>query len=176
MGRKMNEKVSLRPFEKEDIPLKVKWVNDSENNEFLHYDIPLTVEKTQKWWEGVKDREDRKDFIILYEEIPVGLIGLLNIDKKNSNAELHIILGEKEYKGKGIAKKAVKALLDYSFSKKELNKVFLYVDDDNEIAKKLYEKVGFIKEGILKSHMYHNGQFIDRCIYGITKNNYEAIK
>lgn len=28
MGRKMNENVSLRPFEKEDIPLKVKWIND----------------------------------------------------------------------------------------------------------------------------------------------------
>ena len=100
MGRKMNEKVSLRPFEKEDIPLKVKWVNDSENNEFLHYDIPLTVEKTQKWWEGVKDREDRKDFIILYNEIPVGLTGLLNIDKKNSNAELHIILVKKNTKAR----------------------------------------------------------------------------
>lgn len=173
MGRKMNEKVSLRPFEKEDIPLKVKWVNDSENNEFLHYDIPLTVEKTQKWWEGVKDREDRKDFIILYEEIPVGLIGLLNIDKKNSNAELHIILGEKEYKGKGIAKKAVKALLDYSFDKIGLDRVYLYVEEKNLAAIKLYEKAGFTREGKLRKHIRKGNISYDYLVFGILKEEHK---
>ena len=33
--------VTIRRFEKRDIPDKVTWVNDTENNRFLHYDLPL---------------------------------------------------------------------------------------------------------------------------------------
>ena len=34
-------KISIRKFESKDIPKKVEWINNSENNKYLHYDIPL---------------------------------------------------------------------------------------------------------------------------------------
>ena len=39
--------VRIRKFERKDIPKKVEWINNPQNNKFLHYDIPLEVEKTQ---------------------------------------------------------------------------------------------------------------------------------
>ena len=41
-------KISIRKFESKDIPKKVEWINNSENNKYLHYDIPLKIEKTEK--------------------------------------------------------------------------------------------------------------------------------
>ena len=69
--------ISIRKFEESDIPNKVKWINDPRNNTYLHYELPLEIKKTEKWFEANKNRTDRYDAIILCDEIPVGLIGLL---------------------------------------------------------------------------------------------------
>ena len=47
-------KVSIRKFDKKDIPNKVNWINDPRNNAFLHYDLPLEIEKTEVWFERNK--------------------------------------------------------------------------------------------------------------------------
>ena len=54
-------KISIRKFESKDIPKKVEWINNSENNKYLHNDIPLKIEKTEKWFEKNKDITDRID-------------------------------------------------------------------------------------------------------------------
>ena len=79
-------KISIRKFESKDIPKKVEWINHSENNKYLHYDIPLKIEKTEKWFEKNKDRTDRFDAVIEADGVPCGTIGLLSIDQKNKKA------------------------------------------------------------------------------------------
>ena len=78
--------VRIRKFERKDIPKKVEWINNPQNNKFLHYDIPLEVEKTQKWFDANIGRTDRYDAVIEADGVPCGTIGLLEIDKKNSKA------------------------------------------------------------------------------------------
>lgn len=87
-------KISIRKFESKDIPKKVEWINNSENNKYLHYDIPLKIEKTEKWFENNKDRTDRFDAVIEADGVPCGTIGLLSIDQKNKKAEYYIAMGE----------------------------------------------------------------------------------
>ena len=164
--------VSIRRFEKKDIPNKVKWINDPENNTFLHYDLPLEIGKTESWFEKNKDRTDRYDAVIDVNSIPVGLIGLLSIDKKNKKAECYITIGEREYLGKGIAYKATNLLLEYAFTDLGLNCVYLFTEVDNIAAVRLYKRAGFKCEGILKDDLFYKGRFVDRYIYGITKKDY----
>ena len=164
--------ITIRKFEKRDIPDKVRWVNDARNNVYLHYDLPLEIAKTEKWFENNKDRVDRYDAIIEVDNISVGLIGLLNIDQKNKKAEYYISMGEVEYKGKGIATQATRLLLDYAFVDLKLEKIFLYTEKENIGAQRLFEKLGFEKEGLLKNDLYHNGRFVERYVYGILKDFY----
>ena len=117
------ESVSLRDFTADDINDKIRWINDPDNHKHLHYDIPLEYDKTLQWFLS-KDKINRIDLVIEYDSVPVGLIGLLGIDRKNSKAEYYICLGEKQYKGRGIATIASKVLLDYAFDELALNKVF----------------------------------------------------
>lgn len=56
--------VTIRKFKREDIPKKVEWINNPENNQFLHYDIPIEIEKTQRWYENIAGRTDRYDAVI----------------------------------------------------------------------------------------------------------------
>ena len=69
-------KVTIRKFEHRDIVKKVEWINNPENNQFLHYDLPLEVTKTEKWFNSIVDRTDRYDAVIEADGIPCGTIGL----------------------------------------------------------------------------------------------------
>ena len=103
--------VTIRPFEKEDIPKKVEWINNPENNQFLHYDIPLEIGRTEQWFENIKGRTDRFDATIVVDGVPCGTIGLLEIDYKNSKAEYYIAMGEVSLKEKGVSTQASRLIL-----------------------------------------------------------------
>ena len=165
-------KVTIRRFEIGDIPNKVKWINDPQNNTFLHYELPLEIEKTENWFRKNADRTDRYDAIIEADGKPVGLIGLLSIDHKHKKAEYYITLGERDYLGKGVAHRATKLLLDYAFGELGLNRIYLYTETENLSAVKSYEKIGFQREGVLKNDLFSKGRFVDRYIYAITKKDY----
>lgn len=165
-------KVTIRRFEIGDIPNKVKWINDPQNNTFLHYELPLEIEKTENWFRKNADRTDRYDAVIEADGKPVGLIGLLSIDHKHKKAEYYITLGERDYLGKGVAHRATKLLLDYAFGELGLNRIYLYTETENLSAVKSYEKIGFQREGVLKNDLFSKGRFVDRYIYAITKKDY----
>ena len=58
-------------------------------------------------------------------------------------------------------------ILNYAFCELGLNKVYLNVDADNDAACMLYEKVGFVCEGIFVQDMNRRGCMIDRKRYAI---------
>lgn len=166
-NRDMLKDVKIRKFELKDIENKIRWINNPENNTYLHYNLPLQYDETVKWFQNNKDKEDRYDAIIEYNGIPVGLIGLLGIDKKNRKAEYYIVLGESQYKGKGIALIASKKIIEYAFNILLLNRIYLYTEIENISAQKLFKKIGFIQEGILRKDIFFRGKYIDRYVYGI---------
>lgn len=169
-------KVCIRKFEKRDISNKVRWINDPLNNMYLHYDLPLEVMKTEEWFEKNKDRTDRYDAVIEADGNPIGLIGLLSIDTKNKKAEYYITLGERNYLGKGIAMQASRLLLEYAFLQMGLNRVYLYTETENIAAVKAYKRIGFKREGVIRQDIYSKGRYVDRYVYGITKEDFLGIQ
>ena len=169
--RKTFDLVSLRDFTEEDIRLKVEWINNPANNQYLHYDIPIEYEKTLRWFRQ-KDNAHRMDCTIEYNNEPVGVIGLLSIDTVNQKAEYYITVGNTSYQRRGIAAKATMLILEYAFSDLNLNKVYLTVDADNEKACGLYEKVGMTCEGLLREDLSRRGQLIDRKRYAFLKRDW----
>ena len=164
-------KVTIRPFRFEDIPKKVEWINNAENNRFLHYDRPLEIDKTTQWFERVRDRNARYDAVIEADGRPCGTIGLLSIDRKNGKAEFYIAMGETDLKGRGVGKKASLLLLEHAFATLGLNRVYLYTEVDNLPAQRLFEKVGFIREGLLHQDILSRGKYVDRYVYGLCRRD-----
>ena len=163
--------ILIRDFKENDIKNKIEWINDPRNNTFLHYDIPLNYKDTLNWYK-TKDKSKRIDCIIEYDSIPVGLIGLLQIDRINMKAELYITIGNADYKRRGIAFKSINLVLKYGFSELNLNKVYLNVDAENTAACRLYEKVGLEQEGFFVYDLLHNNKLIDRKRYAIIRQNF----
>ncbi len=165
-------KVTIRKFEKADIPKKVDWINNPENNQFLHYDIPISVEGTERWFDSHAGESIRYDAIIEADGVPAGTIGLLNIDRKNSKAEYYIAMGETALKGKGVAKEASKLILTYAFEQLGLNRVYLYTEVENIPGQKLFERIGFVREGVIRQDILSHGKYADRMIYGLLREDW----
>ncbi len=160
--------ITIRKFDKVDIPKKVQWINDPRNNKYLHYDLPLEIEKTEKWYEANKNRMDRYDATILCDDIPVGLIGLLSIS--DGKAEYYVTLGENEFKGKGVARQASYLLFEFAKEKLGLHSLYLYTEVENIPAQKLFERIGFKKIGIHEKDVYNRDVLVSRYEYAIDLN------
>lgn len=55
--------VKVREFTINDIDNKIKWINSRENSRFLHYQLPLTREKTVNWF--LSKSKNRYDGVII---------------------------------------------------------------------------------------------------------------
>lgn len=162
--------VRIRKFRFEDIPLKIEWINNPANNEYLHYDLPLEYDKTVEWFERNKDRKDRFDAVIEYNGEPVGLCGLLNIDYKNSKAEDYMVIGNTSYKRKGIATKAGTLNALYCFETLKLNRLYSFIEVGN-VSLGLNLKRGFSVEGYLRQSIKKGDIFVDRFVLGLSRRN-----
>lgn len=161
--------IKLRFMKKKDIDDKVRWSNDPVVNKYIEFEEKATLAKTKKWFENKKNYKNIKLFII---EIDGKSIGYMRLDKSVlfNRGELHIVIGEKEYWGKGYGKAAMELFMKYCFNVEKLNKIILYVMVDNECAIRLYNKLGFIKEGLLKRDIFFRGKYKDRLLMSKFRN------
>jgi RimJ/RimL family protein N-acetyltransferase len=73
----------------------------------------------------------------------------------------------REYWGKGIGQQLTKRIINWSKENSVIKKISLHVNAENEIAIKIYEKLGFIREGTLTNDFFYEGRYIDTHIYGM---------
>lgn len=112
-------------------------------------------------------------FGISYNNELVGIIELQTLDFKNKKAGIGYWLIEKAT-GKGIMIRSVKALINYAFSELNFNRISLTVATENYPSIKVCEKLGLVKEGILRQNEWLNDQFVDHYIYSILKSEWIA--
>lgn len=166
--------IQLRKFIMEDIPYKIQWINDPINNQYLHYELPLLEDKTAEWYERIKKLDTRLDMTILSNNIPVGIVGLLNIDSVNGSAELYITVGDSSCKGQGVAGQAMRLLMEIGFFTLGLERIFLLTETGNTAAIRAYDKFGFVREGCLRNDIRNRQrQLVDRYVYSMLKNEFE---
>ena len=91
----------------------------------------------------------------------IGKCGFTRINWKNRTGELAILIGEKEFRGKGYGADAIKTLCRFGFDEMNLHKIKALVFSFNAAALACYEKCGFEKEGVLKDEMYREGAYHD---------------
>ncbi len=165
--RLQQNEIEIVDFLESDINSKINIINTSNNNKYLHYDLPLRYEDTLKWFKN-KNNTNRLDCTIRYNNQICGFIGLLNIDRKNCKAEYYICV-DYNFSGKKIGYIASKLLIEYAFTNLLLNKIYLYTEVENTKAQYLFEKIGFIKEGLLKNDIIYKNKNVSRYVYGIFK-------
>ncbi len=171
----IGEKVNLVAVERGYAPIFTKWINDPEVTQWLQVDPPLSLEMEYDWVDGIR-REGRMVFTILTKEgRPMGNIGLEQISWKNRRANMGIMIGEKEYWGKGYGSDAIITMLRYCFEELGMRRVELFTDTDNVRARRAYQKCGFKDEGVMRQYRPKKGRVVDEVLMSILSTEWFAM-
>ena len=92
----------------------------------------------------------------------IGNIKIDPINYRHLYGEYGIMIGDKTTWGKGYAKEASIAVINFCFTKLSLRKINLGVIANNAMALSLYRSLGFVEEGRLKKHELINGTYKDK--------------
>ncbi|MFI5412682.1 MAG: GNAT family N-acetyltransferase [Candidatus Micrarchaeales archaeon] len=103
----------------------------------------------------------------------IGIVGLKNINVKNKKAEVGFWIGQDFWK-KGYGTESVSMIVEYGFSKLNLHKMEAMVFTFNEASVRILEKLGFMREGLLRDHVFHKDDFADDLLLGLLKNDYKS--
>ncbi len=136
--------IKIRPLRIEDAYTSVRWRNDKDVFKYTGntYDHEITLESELEWIKRVIAKKDDYRCAILADEVYVGNIYLTDITE-DGTAKYHIFIGNKDYWGKGVARKASELILNYAFGVLGLESVNLKVHKENIAALSLYRKLGF---------------------------------
>ncbi len=162
----------LRELEKNDVQTINLWRNDKALIDCLGAPFRfINLDVDTQWFDNyMKNRSTNVRCAIVDSECPetiIGLVSLCNIDYLNRSAVLHLMIGNKENRGKGIGTFAVNEMLHHAFHNLNLHRVELSVLEDNMAAIHLYEKCGFELEGRKRQSNFKNGEYKDMLIYSI---------
>ncbi|MFJ7933825.1 GNAT family N-acetyltransferase [Sporosarcina sp. NPDC096371] len=155
----------------------------NKNRDFLREWLP--------WIDSKKSVEDVQDSIerwgnkyiadkainagIFFKGQLVGMVAFPEIDWQGKKTSFGYWLSP-EFEGKGIVIRCVNELIKYAFYKLDLNRIEISCAEDNVRSRALPEKLGFIKEGILRDHYYLNGDLHNLVVYSLLKSDREKDK
>jgi diamine N-acetyltransferase len=168
--------VALGPMRRDLIPAYLRWINDFGTTRFLSIQPrPMTLEEETAWY----DRSVREDQFVftIYERAtgrPVGNCDLFAVDFRNRRAEVGIMIGEPDARGRGYGTEAMRLLLDFGFTALGLHSIMLDTYEYNHAARRCYEKVGFREIGRRRESNWSNGRFWDKIYMDILASEFES--
>ena len=145
------------------------------NRERLKRYFPITVSKTNSL-DDVKsyltvlsqqlEKKQRYPFGLFHDSELMGVVLVKDIDWRIPKCELAYYI-DKGHEGKGITTVLVENTISYCFEELKMKKIFLRISPDNIASKKIAEKTGFTKEGVLrKEFRVYTGELVDVEYYG----------
>lgn len=171
------DKVRLGPFTPEHSEIYLGWVNNPSIARQLTRCLPVTSLEHRGWYESCIRRNDAVFFSVTSrtDEVYVGNVWLWSVSNVHRSAELRILLGVDQQKGKGYGTEACELLLQFAFGSLNLNKVYLYVLADNLPARRTFEKAGFSIEGTLGEEFYLDGAYVDALRMSVLRRNWKTL-
>lgn len=179
----MITKIALRAFELED----AEFVNSLRSIERYENLIGgnknfVSLERDRKWIEDLilKDYQD-KMYMAIYRRADedkqiIGYISLGNIDHRNKSCCWFGVKLHPDYNGKGMGTESALLLMKYVFEELSMERYEGICIEEHTITKKLFKKIGFKVEGILRNSVFKNGKYHNQILHSILKSEYPSVK
>jgi RimJ/RimL family protein N-acetyltransferase len=168
------ERVLLRPFEPGDIPPLNAALRDPE---LLHLtgsvhtpgEIPgLSAEEAEEFRVWRNTQTDRLDLAVVEASTGrcIGEVVFNEWDPGNSSCNFRTWLAP-EGRNRGLGTDALRTFLTYGFEHIGLYRISLEVYAFNPRARRVYDKVGFVTEGVLRQALRYDGEWIDAVVMSV---------
>jgi RimJ/RimL family protein N-acetyltransferase len=172
------ELVYLRPAERDDILMFVRWMTDATTTRHLDRRSPIGRAMEERWFEEVLEGHGRNLWFFVICRIvdgrQVGSLDLREIDAINGSAALGIAIGDPADTGHGYGTDALTSIIDFGFGELRLHRIWLDVHESNVRAETLYRRIGFVSEATLRRALFRRGQFEDVHRMGLLRSEWAA--
>lgn len=102
-----------------------------------------------------------------------GIVSLHNLDWADRKASLGYWLGA-SFQGRGLVTKACRILINHSFGELKLNRLEIQCAPENDRSRKVAERLGFTKEGVLRQTWWSRDRFVDQVVYGLLASEWKG--
>ncbi|MBA0768386.1 hypothetical protein Gotri_017188 [Gossypium trilobum] len=158
-------RISLRQFRLPDVDDFLKWASDDKVTRYLRWNTITSREEALSYLQKVAIPQTYRRSICLDDRS----IGYVSIKPGSGNDKSRARLGyavSAEYWGQGIATAALKMAVANAFTEyQRLVRVEALVEVENVGSQRVLEKVGFLKEGLLRKYGFCKGAIRDMIVY-----------
>lgn len=171
-----SENIYLREVRLSDVgAVYYAWMNDPSVNQYLETRFfPRSLQNIEQHVQTLDGKADEVFFAICVKEGDqhIGNIKIGPINWVHRFADISLLIGDKNYWGKGMATEAIQLITDFGFRQLNLHKLKAGCYAKNEGSKKAFLKAGYVVEGTLRQHFFSNGIYQDAYQLGILKDEY----
>jgi RimJ/RimL family protein N-acetyltransferase len=173
------KRVTLRPFQRADLPALRRWFDDGEIMRYWGERQPLvTADMFERDVEpgGRYTTFEREGYLCICDETgrAIGFLEYTRLSARHRHAELGILIGEHDALNRGYGTEAVIVTLNWLFNQQNLHRVWLSVQENNPRARHVYEKIGFVHEGTWRAHEFYDGAWQNEHFYGMLREEFNA--
>lgn len=138
----------------------------------------LSAEGADKWFDEMQAAQGKSQLylgIFTHEGRLLGDIQLANIDWRHRSASLGVGIARTADRGQGYGQDATLTLLRYGFQHLDLYRVSAATAACNAAMQGVLEKCKFTLEGREREAIYAGGNRWDRLLYGLLRNDFQAM-
>jgi RimJ/RimL family protein N-acetyltransferase len=177
MSQRTEDVIELRPHTPASLEPLLRWENDAEIQRLSDGDARTfsraeVTAKLERWMCPSDDIVHLAVGLAGHGE-PVGYLHLALIERAHRRCRLGIVIGEKDRWGHGFGHRAVVQAVDYAFDVLDLDRITAEVLADNTRSVRLFESVGFVREGALREYVQREGKRVDELIFGLLRRDWE---
>lgn len=172
----MEFRVYLRALEPEDYLITSEWRKDEEiQNMVGGPKYFVSKEKERQWVMNTITDNSRIVLGICLKENGklIGTVNLQDFDWINRSCRVPIQIGDKQYWGGGYASEARILALKFAFEERGMHRVGALILEENDESIRHHERLGFVREGVLRDSVYKNGKFHNQVYLGLLKDDFE---
>ncbi|WP_137936690.1 GNAT family protein [Chitinivorax sp. B] len=168
-------RIFLRAVEQRDLPQLHRWANDPVIWQQLGgWHFPYSETDQHHWFTSLSSHSPNQRWCI--DDLERGLIGtasLTEINWKDRNAFVGLLIGQTELRGQGYGEETLRTLMRHAFDELGLHRLESTIIEYNAPSLKLFtDKCGWQVEGRQRQWYYRQGQRWDRIWVGITADDY----
>ncbi|MEK8109167.1 GNAT family protein [Micromonospora sp. M12] len=171
------ERAILRPFVDDDLATFREAVADPEVARLTGSPANDTPdeERMRSWYGSRNAQTDRLDLAVVDRatEVCVGEVVLNEWDPDNRSCNFRTLLTAAG-RDRGLGTDAVRLVVGYGFERLGLHRISLEVFAFNPRARHVYEKVGFVGEGVLRQVLRDGDDWIDATVMSILAPEWAA--
>lgn len=149
--------VALRRVNKHDRELLFKWRNLPAVRSRMMTSREIELVEHDRWFEEILVGNDREQWIILSDGIPVGSVYLTGLGETPTTPSFGIYVGDASTRGAGVGRETLGILFSDVFSRDHIVSIEAQVLSNNDAACRLYERIGMWQLEPESGHEYGIG-------------------